>query len=91
MVLDYKKECIKTIKKYINKNKVYECYTFLLENLDFVNNVSEKFKNATISKAYALLDECDDKINNTDSENFKIKCVNIRNILTEYLQKVDFH
>jgi hypothetical protein len=90
MVLDYKKQCIKAIKKYINKNKVYECYEFLLQNLDFVNNSSQKFKDATISKAYDLIEQCDDKINNTDSENFKVKCVNIRTILTEYLSHFNF-
>jgi hypothetical protein len=90
MVHDYKKHCLKTIKKFINKNKVYECYSFLLENLDFVNNSSQKFKDATISKAHDLIEQCDDKINNTDSENFKVKCVNIRNILTEYLSHFNF-
>jgi hypothetical protein len=85
MGVDYKKYCIDTIKEYVNKNKVYECYAFLLENLDFVNNTSVKFKNASIEKAYDLIEQCDDKINNTDSENFKIKIVNTRNVLTQYL------
>jgi hypothetical protein len=85
MFVDYKKYCIDTIKEYINKNEVYECYTFLLGNLDFVNNTSVKFKNATITKAHDLIEQCDDKINNTDSENFKIKITNIRNVITQYL------
>lgn len=85
MVFDYKKHCIDTIREYINKNEVYECYLFLLHNLDFVKNSGKKFKRISIEKAYNLIEQCDDKINNTDCENFKVKIVNTRNILTQYL------
>lgn len=87
--MDYKKYCIDNIKEYIKKNKVCQCYLFLLQNLDFVNNAGEKFKNATIRRAYELIDDCDYHINNTYSENMTLKCLNIRNILTEYLSHFD--
>ncbi len=88
VIFDYKSYCIKTIRRYTRKNNVYKVYLFLLNNLEFVHNSTEKFRNTSISKAYDLIEECDYKINETDSEIFRIKCVNIRNILTQYLEQV---
>lgn len=89
MVADYRKYFIDTVKEYIYKNKVYQCYSFLLQNIDFVNNFNEKFKFRSITRAYELIEECDYKINNSDSENFKNKILNIRTILTQYLSHFD--
>jgi hypothetical protein len=85
MGFNYEKYCRKKIKSYANRNKVYKLYSFLLENPDFVNNADKRFRDTSASKAQQLILECTYHMNVTVSNKFRIKCMNIKNILLQYL------
>jgi hypothetical protein len=85
MVFSYEKHCRKKIKSYAKRNKVYKLYSFLLDNPDFVNNADKRFRDASSSKAQQLILDCSYRMNVTDSNKFRIKCMNIKNILLQYL------
>jgi len=89
MAFNYEKHCRKKIRYYARKNRVHELYSFLLNNLDFVLNTKEVFRKTSISKAHELLLACDEGINNSDSNEFITKCINIRNVLIQYLSHFD--
>ena len=89
LIQNYDKYCEAIIFGYIRKNKVLQCYLFLIDNIAFIQNRQGPFKGVTIEKARELIPQCDDKINQATTLEKKNKYLNIKNVLQDYLQLIE--
>jgi hypothetical protein len=89
MVVEYEKYCMERIKCYAKQNNPLRIYSFLLDNIVFLNKVEEKTKNVFVEKAKELYEECDEKINTAHSDKLRDKFLKIQIVLNLFLQKVN--